>query len=147
MAIDPSAPYASGIRRALPGARIVVDHFHLVMLANQMVTDVRQRVSRDRHGRRGRNADPSWANRQLLLRAGDRLGDKARARLDALFATDDPTGEIAAAWQCKELLNRQHPNTPLKCEEPLNSRPPSTTTTYDTCAGCGTSSATRSLIR
>ena len=27
VAIDPSAPYASGIRRALPGARIVVDHF------------------------------------------------------------------------------------------------------------------------
>ena len=106
VAIDPSAPYASGIRRALPGARIVVDHFHLVMLANQMVTDVRQRVSRDRHGRRGRKADPSWANRQLLLRAGDRFGDKARARLDALFATDDPTGEIAAAWQCKELLRR-----------------------------------------
>ena len=39
-------------------------------------------------------------------RAGDRLGDKARTRLDALFATDDPTGEIAAAWQCKELLRR-----------------------------------------
>jgi transposase len=79
VAIDPSAPYASGIRRALPSARIVVDHFHVVMLANKMVTDVRQRVSRDRHGRRGRKADPSWANRQLLLRAGDRLGDKARA--------------------------------------------------------------------
>lgn len=106
VAIDPSAPYASGIRRALPGARIVVDHFHLVMLANQAVTDVRQRVSRDRHGRRGRKADSAWAHRQLLLRAGDRLGDRARARLDALFATDDPTGEIAAAWQCKEHLRR-----------------------------------------
>jgi transposase len=33
VAIDPSAPYASGIRRALPDARIVLDHFHLVMLA------------------------------------------------------------------------------------------------------------------
>jgi transposase len=32
VAIDPSAPYASGIRRALPQARIVLDHFHLVML-------------------------------------------------------------------------------------------------------------------
>ena len=39
----------------------------------------------------------------MLLCAGDRLGDKARARLQALFATDDPTGEIAA-WRCKELL-------------------------------------------
>ena len=34
VAIDPSAPYAAGIRRALPGAVIVVDHFYLVMLAS-----------------------------------------------------------------------------------------------------------------
>jgi transposase len=51
--IDPSAPYASGIRAALPDALIAVDHFHLVQLANQMVTDVRQRVAREQLGRRG----------------------------------------------------------------------------------------------
>lgn len=44
--IDPSAPYAAGIRRAMPKARIVPEHFHLVMLGNQMVTDVRQRALR-----------------------------------------------------------------------------------------------------
>ena len=43
--IDPSAPYASGIRTALPHARIAVDHWHLVRLANDMVTEVRQRVN------------------------------------------------------------------------------------------------------
>ncbi len=43
--IDPSAPYASGIRAALPHARIAVDKWHLVALANQMVTEVRQRVT------------------------------------------------------------------------------------------------------
>ena len=47
VAIDPSAPYAAGIRRALPQARIVLDHFHLVMLGNAMVTDVRQRALRE----------------------------------------------------------------------------------------------------
>jgi len=36
--IDPSAPYASGIRVALPQARIAVDRWHLVRLANDMVT-------------------------------------------------------------------------------------------------------------
>ena len=35
--IDPSAPYASGIRAALPGVAIAVDKWHLVALANQMV--------------------------------------------------------------------------------------------------------------
>ena len=104
VAIDPSAPYAAGIRRALPDARIVVDHFHLVMLGNQMVTDVRQRVLRETHGRRGMTVDPAWAHRRLLLRAGDQLGPNALARLREVFVTDDPTDEIAAAWACKELL-------------------------------------------
>ena len=48
--IDPSAPYASGIRAALPDALIAVDGWHLVALANQMVTEVRQRVTRDQLG-------------------------------------------------------------------------------------------------
>jgi hypothetical protein len=30
----------------MPKARIVLEHFHLVMLGNQMVTDVRQRALR-----------------------------------------------------------------------------------------------------
>jgi transposase len=47
--IDPSAPYASGIRVALPRARIAVDKWHLVALANTMVTGVRQRVTRDQY--------------------------------------------------------------------------------------------------
>ena len=41
--IDPSAPYAAGIRAALPHARIAVDKWHLVAFANLMVTQVRQR--------------------------------------------------------------------------------------------------------
>ena len=106
VAIDPSAPYASGIRRALPDARIVVDHFHLVLLANTMLTEVRQRVQRDTHRRRGMTIDPAWVNRRLLLRAGDTLSTKALARLTTVLATDDPTGEINAAWGVKELLRQ-----------------------------------------
>ncbi len=44
--IDPSAPYAAGIRDALPHAAIAVDHWHLVRLTNDMVTAVRQRLAR-----------------------------------------------------------------------------------------------------
>jgi transposase len=106
VAIDPSAPYASGIRRALPEARIVLDHFHLRLLANQAVTDVRQRVLREQHGRRGMNVDPAWAHRRLLMRNGDQLSPKALARLKTVFKQDDPTDEISAAWACKELLKQ-----------------------------------------
>ncbi len=65
--IDTSAPYACGIRAALPNARIAVDKWHLVALANTMVTDVRQRVTRQRYGRRGTTTEKMWVNRQLLL--------------------------------------------------------------------------------
>ena len=106
VAIDPSAPYASGIRRALPHARIVLDHFHLVMLANAIVTDIRQRVLREQLGRRGMKVDPAWSHRRLLLRGGDQLSPKALARLKTVFTSDDPTNEISAAWACKELLRQ-----------------------------------------
>jgi hypothetical protein len=48
--IDPSAPYASGIRAAPAKAFIVVDKWHVVALANPMVTEVRQRSLRNRLG-------------------------------------------------------------------------------------------------
>jgi len=52
----------------LPNALVSVDGFHLVQLANLMLTRVRQRLVRDREQRRGRLVDPAWANRMLLLR-------------------------------------------------------------------------------
>ena len=65
--IDPSAPYASGIRATLPDAKLAVDIWHLVALANQMVTEVLQRATRDQLGRRGTSRDLIWVNRRLLL--------------------------------------------------------------------------------
>jgi len=105
VAIDPCAAYRAAVERALPHARIVADHFHLVRLANEMVTDVRQRLARDQLGRRGRKADRAWANRRLLLRAGNRLSAKSLDRLMATFdRSSDPTGELGAAWGVKERL-------------------------------------------
>ena len=69
-----------------------------------MVTEVRQRVAREQLHRRGRTTDPAWANRRLLLRAGNRLSARPLARLTTVFAADDPTGEIGAAWGVKERL-------------------------------------------
>jgi transposase len=106
VALDPSAPFAAAIRRLLPQATIVVDHFHLVRLANQMLTEVRQRVAREQLGRRGRKADAAWAHRRLLLAAGDRLSRRGLDRLTAVLHADDPTNEIGAAWGVKELLRQ-----------------------------------------
>jgi transposase len=104
VAIDPSATFRSALETALPAARISVDHWHLVRLANLMVTKVRQRVAQETKGHRGRKDDLAWAHRMLLLRAGDRLSERAVHRLDHVFAHDDPTGEIGAAWGVKERV-------------------------------------------
>ena len=82
----------------------MLDHFALVMLGNAMVTDVRYRALGEQLGRRGMKVDPAWAHRRLLRRAGDQLLPKALPRLKTVMRTDDPTGEIRAAWACKELL-------------------------------------------
>ena len=102
--IDPSAPYAAGIRAALPKARIAVDKWHLVALANTMITEVRQRVTRDLLGRRGTVADPVWVNRRLLLTGAERLSTKQSKRLQVMLDSCDPTKEIGAAWAVKERL-------------------------------------------
>ena len=78
--------------------QIVLDHFHLVMLGNVMVTDVRTCVLREQLGRRGMKIDPAWAHRWLLLRGGNQLSAKARTRLNTDLADDDPTNETSAAW-------------------------------------------------
>jgi transposase len=77
VAIDPSAAFKKAITEQLPNAKISVDPFHLVQLANLMVTRVRQRLVREREQRRGRKLDPAWAHRALLLRGYDTLSARS----------------------------------------------------------------------
>lgn len=104
VAIDPSAAFRNALRMWLPRTAVSVDAFHLVKLGNDMLTEVRQRLTQQVHGRRGRSIDPVWANRKLFLRAGDTLSDRARNRLSTAFTTDDAPGKLQAAWLVKEQL-------------------------------------------
>uniref|UniRef100_UPI0019699BA2 transposase n=1 Tax=Arthrobacter celericrescens TaxID=2320851 RepID=UPI0019699BA2 len=45
VAIDPSAAFRKALRMWLPRTAVAVDHFHLVSLANQAVTEARQNLS------------------------------------------------------------------------------------------------------
>lgn len=102
--IDMSATYAKAIRQALPQALIVLDHFHLVKRANEMIDEVRRRITQQRRGRRGRATDPEWISRRRLLRAAERLTDDQRVKLWNKMVTADPDGDVLAAWIAKELL-------------------------------------------
>src|SRR5690606_25070957 len=113
--IDPAASYRAAITAdLLPNAQLVVDHFHLVKLANDAVTQVRRRVTRELRNRRGRKIDPESANRRRLPTGSERLRPPALSKMWAELLTHDPTGQILAAWIAKEELRsllacaRQH---------------------------------------
>lgn len=103
VSIDLSASYAKAVRDALPDAVVVADRFHLVQAANDMVTQVRQHVTRAERGRRGRKKDPEWAARRRLLTAHEKLTPEAFTRLwNSLIDAGDSGIEILHAYTVKE---------------------------------------------
>jgi transposase len=104
VALDPWRGYASALAAPLGHATVVVDHFHVIRLANLVVDQVRRRVQQATMGHRGRKPDPLYRIRKLLLTAQEQLTQRGWVRLRACLAAGDLTGEVAAAWQGKELL-------------------------------------------
>jgi Transposase len=112
VSIDPYEAYRQAIRNELPWARIVVDHFHLVHGANTALDSVRRERQREagmrRHPKRVRRSGKgaSWRQdlyraRHRLLKARERLTERERRRLIALFE-HEPL--IAEAWGLKEAF-------------------------------------------
>jgi transposase len=104
VALDPWRGYASALVVPLGHATVVVDHFHAIKLANAVVDQARRRTQQATLGHRGRKRDPLYRIRKLLLAAAEQLTSRGRVRLRAGLAVGDPTGEVAVAWQGKELL-------------------------------------------
>ena len=104
VALDPWRGYASALVGPLGHARVVVDHFHAIKLANTVVDQVRRRTQQATLGHRGRKRDPLYRICKLLLTAAEQLTQRGWVRLRAGLAAGDPGGEVVAAWQGKELL-------------------------------------------
>jgi transposase len=103
VAIDLSSEFRAAIRTALPKAKISADHWHVIRLANEMVTKVRRRRVWETHGRRGRNIDTPYKYRKLLTCAADRLSVRQRNRLNQILEQDI---ELAVAWGIKEHVRQ-----------------------------------------
>jgi transposase len=102
--IDPDQPYATAVAKGLPAAKLVVDHFHVIRLANQALDEVRRRTQHTATGHRGRKHDPLYRIRRRLLTGHERLGPAGFARVLAYLDAGDPHGEVGAAYLAKELL-------------------------------------------
>jgi transposase len=109
VSIDPYDAYRQAIHAALPHARIVCDHFHLVRGANAALDAVRRERQRDAKARRPKGVRRSgqhaawcpelYRSRHRLLKARERLTERERRRLAELFERDPL---IAEAWGLKE---------------------------------------------
>ncbi|MER6578261.1 transposase [Nonomuraea sp. NPDC001023] len=106
VAIDMCTIFKSAIRTALPQARLVVDHFHVVQSANQAVTEVRCRVTVQVRGRRGRKGNREWERRNRLPRSAARMhGSQLDPMVDDLMALPRRIAvPVLAAWNAKEDL-------------------------------------------
>jgi transposase len=102
--IDPYQPYATAVAEGLPETRLVVDHFHVIRLANAALDEVRRRVQHATTGHRGRKDDPLYRIRRRLLAGHERLSPAGFARVLAYLDAGDPDGEVGAAYLAKELL-------------------------------------------
>ncbi|GAA4815595.1 ISL3 family transposase [Nocardioides caeni] len=103
VAMDMSSEFRAAIRKSLPRAKISVDHWHVVRLANDMVTTVRRRRIWETEQRRGRKVDTAWRYRQLLLANSSRLSTRQRARLNEVLDSDL---QLKLAWGVKEHVRQ-----------------------------------------
>ena len=105
VAIDMSTSYRAAVRTGLPNATLVVDHFHVVQLANTMLSTVRRRTTATIRGRRGRASDPEWKARRRLLRNREDLTDTQFATMwNALIDAGTIGMTLLTAWIAKERL-------------------------------------------
>ena len=105
VAIDMSAGYRAAVRTGLPHTTIVVDHFHVVQLANKMLSIVRRRTTATLRGRRGRATDPEWKARRRLLRNREDLSDEQFTKMWNTLINAGTIGmTLLTAWIAKERL-------------------------------------------
>jgi transposase len=102
--LDPFHGYKNAIDDQLDDARAVLDAFHVVRLATQVVDEVRRRVQQDIHGHRGHKDDPLYRIRNILRAGVENLTDRQRDRLTQAFAAHERHVEVEVAWRCAQQV-------------------------------------------
>lgn len=96
VAMDMHEPFRQAVRMCLPWSKVVADKFHLIRHINGAVDKVRSNLQGGNC--RGKRRD-LFQNRYTLLKGGERLVDREKERLNALFARYP---ELKKAWELKE---------------------------------------------
>ena len=100
---DGSRAYKSAVETCLPGARHVLDRFHVIRWFAAGLTAVRRDIQRREPPGIKPAFDPDvFRARFLLMRRGDALDDADQARLQTLF---DAHPRLKAGWQALQELH------------------------------------------
>ena len=102
--LDPFHGYKNAIDDLLEDARSVLDAFHVVKLATQVVDDIRRRVQQEIHGHRGRRDDPLYRIRNILRAGRENLTERQHSRLEAAWVADERHVEVEVAWRCAQQV-------------------------------------------
>ncbi len=88
VAMDGFTGFKSAATEELPGARAVMDPFHVVHLAGNALDECRRRIQQELHHRRGRATDPLYKARRMLHTRSCLLTPRQQHQLADLFASD-----------------------------------------------------------
>lgn len=88
VAMDGFTGFKSAAAEELPGARVVMDPFHVVRLAGDALDECRRRIQQELHHRRGRATDPLYKTRRMLHTRSCLLTPRQQHQLADLFASD-----------------------------------------------------------
>ena len=97
VAMDGFTGFKTAAAEELPDATPVMDPLHVVRLAGDALDRTRQRVQQDTLGHRGMAGDPLYRARRTLHTGAGLLTEKQRARLGAVFASEEHV-EVEATW-------------------------------------------------
>ncbi|MEU7819160.1 ISL3 family transposase [Pseudonocardia sp. NPDC049154] len=104
VAMDGFGGYKNAATDTVPDAVTVMDPFHVVALAGHKLDLCRQRVQQDTRGHRGRSGDPLYRVRRTLRTRLGLLTDKQRARLEAVFASEEHVAVEVTWWTYQQII-------------------------------------------
>jgi transposase len=104
VATDLAESYRAGLAGRLDHATRVADPFHVVRVANRCLDTVRRRVQNETLGHRGRQHDPLYRIRKIMLAGAERVDERGHERMLLGLRIGDPHDEVLGAWLAKESV-------------------------------------------
>jgi len=101
VAMDMSPAYAFAVKKNLPDAVIVFDHFHIIKMFNEKLAELRRDIQNDAQTMKQKKVIKG--TRWLLMKASENLSHEHKAKLDEALHLNKP---LAVAYYMKEDLRQ-----------------------------------------